>query len=110
MIKDFLTAFPTTLEISKNRTIADISTLIGRTETIDNFETFTDVTTGIDFVAFTISNDSTNVYFANLTISALIEKYNDYISAINEDFTGIVVAFVKINSGEENEYISINFV
>ena len=110
MIKDFLTAFPTTLEISKNRTIADISTLVGRTETIDNFEVFTDVSSGVDFVAFTITNDSSNVYYANLPISALIEKYNDYISSINEDFSGLTVAFVKINSDTDNEYISINFI
>lgn len=110
MIKDFLTIFPSTLEISKNRVVADISTLVGSTAIIDNFEEFNDTTTGIAFVAFTLQNNSTNVYYANLPISALIEKYNDYLLAINKDFNGVNVTFVKINNSTENEYISINFI
>ena len=110
MINDFLTIFPSTLEISKNRDVADISALVGTTVVIDNFEEFNDTTTGINFVAFTLKNNSTNVYYANLPISALIEKYNDYLLAINEEFTGVNVTFTKINDSTENEYISINFV
>ena len=110
MIKDFLTIFPSTLEISKNRVVADISTLVGTTVVIDNFEEFNDTTTSISFIAFTVQGNSTNVYYANLPISALIDKYNDYLLAINEDFTGVNVSFVKINDSTENEYISINFV
>lgn len=110
MIKDFLTIIPSTLEISKNRIIVDISTLVGTTGIIDNYEEFTDTTTGITFIAFTLQSNSTNVYYANLPISALIEKYNDYIYAINEEFNGVNVTFVKVNNGTENEYITINFV
>ena len=110
MIKDFLTIFPSTLEISKNRVVADISSLVGSTEVIDNFEEFNDTTTGITFIAFTLEGNSTNVYYANLPISALIEKYSNYLLAINEDFTGVSVSFVKINNSTENEYISINFI
>ena len=110
MIKDFLTIFPSTLEISKNRVVADISTLVGTTVVIDNFEEFNDTTTGITFIAFTLQGNSTNVYYANLPISALIDKYNDYLLAINEDFNGVNVSFVKINDSTENEYISINFI
>ena len=110
MIKDFLTIFPSTLEISKNRIVADISALVGSTVVIDNFEEFNDTTTGITFIAFTLQNNSTNVYYANLPISALIEKYSDYLLAINEEFTGVSVTFTKINNSTENEYISINFI
>lgn len=110
MIKDFLTKFPSTLEISKNRVVADITTLVGTTVMIDNYEEFNDITTGITFIAFTVEGNLNNVYYANLPISALIEKYNDYILAINEDFTGVSVSFVKINDSTENEYITINFV
>lgn len=110
MINDFLTIFPSTLEISKNRVVADISALVGTTVVIDNFEEFNDTTTGITFIAFTVQDNSTNVYYANLPISALIEKYNDYLLAINEDFLGVNVSFVKINDSTENDYISINFI
>lgn len=110
MIKDFLTIFPSILEITKNRVIADISTLVGTSVVIDNYEEFNDTTTGITFIAFTVQDNSTNVYYANLPISALIEKYSDYLLAINEDFTGVNVSFVKINDSAENEYISINFI
>ena len=110
MIKDFLTIFPSTLEISKNRVVADISTLVGTTVVIDNFEEFNDTTTGITFIAFTVQGNSTNVYYANLPISALIEKYSNYLLAINEDFASVNVSFVKINDSTENEYISINFI
>ena len=110
MIKDFLSIFPSTLEISKNRVVADISTLVGTTVVIDNYEEFNDTTTGITFIAFTVQGNSTNVYYANLPISALIEKYNDYLLTINEVFSGVNVSFVKINDSTENEYISINFI
>ena len=110
MIKGFLTIFPSTLEISKNRVVADISTLVGTNVVIDNFEEFNDTTTGITFIAFTVQGNSTNVYYANLPISALIDKYNDYLLAINETFSGVNVSFVKINDSTENEYISINFI
>lgn len=110
MIKDFLTIFPSTLEISKNRVVGDISTLVGTTVVIDNYEEFNDTTTGISFIAFTVQENSTNVYYANLPISALIEKYSNYLLAINEEFNEVNVAFVKINNETENEYISINFV
>lgn len=110
MIKDFLTIFPSALEISKNRVVADISTLVGTNVVIDNFEEFNDTTTGISFIAFTVQGNSTNVYYANLPISALIEKYSNYLLAINEDFSGVRVSFVKINDSTENEYISINFI
>ena len=55
MIKGFLTIFPSTLEISRNRVVADISALVGTTVVIDNFEEFNDTTTGITFIAFYFS-------------------------------------------------------
>ena len=110
MIKDFLTILPSTLEISKNRVVADISTLVGTTVVIDNYEEFNDITTSVTFIAFTVQGNSNNVYYANLPISALIEKYSNYLLAINEDFDGVNVSFVKINKETENEYITINFI